>query len=53
MTRTILLDAVSTAEDEQSKAHVAREILEAEDLGLSVQVLQECGGVRVVNPPSG
>jgi predicted nucleic acid-binding protein len=37
----VLLYAVSTAEDERAKATTAREILEAEDLALSVQVLQE------------
>lgn len=37
----VLLYAVSTAEDEAGKARAARAILEEEDLGLSVQVLQE------------
>jgi predicted nucleic acid-binding protein len=37
----ILLYAISTAADETSKAKTAREILNSEDLGLSVQVLQE------------
>jgi predicted nucleic acid-binding protein len=37
----VLLYAASTAEDERDKALRAREILEAEDLALSVQVLQE------------
>jgi predicted nucleic acid-binding protein len=37
----VLLYAASTALDERSKACVAREILEAQDLALSVQVLQE------------
>lgn len=37
----VLLYSVSTARDEAAKAEVARRILEAEDLGLSVQVLQE------------
>ena len=35
------LYAVSTADDERAKSEAAREILEAEDLALSVQVLQE------------
>ncbi len=37
----ILLYAISTAAEERSKAEVARELLEADDLALSVQVLQE------------
>jgi predicted nucleic acid-binding protein len=37
----VLLYAASTAPDERAKAAAAREILEAEDLALSVQVLQE------------
>jgi predicted nucleic acid-binding protein len=37
----VLLYALSTADDERAKAAAAREILAAEDLGLSVQVLQE------------
>jgi predicted nucleic acid-binding protein len=37
----VLLYAASTAPDERPKATTAREILEAEDLALSVQVLQE------------
>jgi predicted nucleic acid-binding protein len=37
----ILLYAISTAPDEQEKARVALEILQADDLALSVQVLQE------------
>jgi predicted nucleic acid-binding protein len=37
----VLLYAASTAPDERAKATAAREILEAEDLALSVQVLQE------------
>jgi predicted nucleic acid-binding protein len=37
----ILLYAASTAAAEATKARIARELLEAEDLGLSVQVLQE------------
>ncbi len=37
----VLLYAVSTAADERAKAEQARGILEAGDLGLSVQVLQE------------
>ena len=37
----ILLYAVSTADDEQEKAEVARRVLDDADLGLSVQVLQE------------
>ena len=37
----VLLYAASTADDERDKALRAREILEADDLGLSVQVLQE------------
>lgn len=37
----VLLYAASTAPDERSKARIARELLEAEDLALSVQVLQE------------
>lgn len=37
----VLLYALSTADDEREKALVAREILADEDLGLSVQVLQE------------
>jgi predicted nucleic acid-binding protein len=37
----VLLYAASTADDERAKAARAREILQAEDLALSVQVLQE------------
>jgi len=37
----VLLYAVSTAPGEASKARVARELLDADDLALSVQVLQE------------
>jgi predicted nucleic acid-binding protein len=37
----VLLYAASTVRDERSKARIARELLEAEDLALSVQVLQE------------
>ncbi len=37
----VLLYAVSTADDERAKAGVARALLEAPDLVLSVQVLQE------------
>jgi predicted nucleic acid-binding protein len=37
----VLLYAASTADDERDKALRAREILDAEDLALSVQVLQE------------
>ena len=37
----VLLHAVSTATDERQKARMARELLESEDLALSVQVLQE------------
>jgi len=37
----VLLYAASTADDEKDKALRAREILEHEDLALSVQVLQE------------
>ena len=37
----ILLYAASTADDEREKAQRARAILDAEDLALSVQVLQE------------
>jgi predicted nucleic acid-binding protein len=37
----VLLYAVSTSPDEVAKAHRARTLLEAEDLALSVQVLQE------------
>jgi predicted nucleic acid-binding protein len=37
----VLLYAASTAEDEREKALRARDLLEAEDLALSVQVLQE------------
>ena len=37
----LLLYALSTAPEEQSKARAARAVLEADDLGLSVQVLQE------------
>jgi predicted nucleic acid-binding protein len=37
----ILLYAISTAPKERGKARTARAILEAEDLALSVQVLQE------------
>ena len=37
----ILLYAVSTAAEEQPQAAVARALLEADDLALSVQVLQE------------
>jgi predicted nucleic acid-binding protein len=37
----VLLYALSTAREEAAKARAAREILGAEDLALSVQVLQE------------
>ena len=37
----ILLYAVSTAKKEQAKSEVARGLLDADDLALSVQVLQE------------
>lgn len=37
----VLLCAASTAKDERSKTRIARELLEADDLALSVQVLQE------------
>ena len=37
----VLLYAVSTASAEVAKASVARDLLEADDLALSVQVLQE------------
>lgn len=37
----VLLYAVSTAADEAAKAATARALLDAEDLALSVQVLQE------------
>lgn len=37
----ILLYAVSTAAEEQSKSGIALSLLEADDLALSVQVLQE------------
>ncbi len=37
----VLLYAISTANEEKVKARVARELLDANDLGLSVQVLQE------------
>lgn len=37
----VLLYSVSTAEDERAKAETARAILDAGDLALSVQVLQE------------
>jgi predicted nucleic acid-binding protein len=37
----VLLYAASTADDEREKTLRAREILEAEDLALSVQILQE------------
>ncbi len=37
----VLLYAVSTAAEERGKARVARELLEGDDLALSVQVLQE------------
>jgi predicted nucleic acid-binding protein len=37
----VLLYAVSTAPGEASKARAARELLDADDLALSVQVLQE------------
>jgi predicted nucleic acid-binding protein len=37
----VLLYAVSTAPSEAEKARVARRLLEADDLALSVQVLQE------------
>ena len=37
----VLLYAVSTTPSEAARARVARDILEAEDLALSVQVLQE------------
>lgn len=37
----VLLYAVSTAQDEKRKARIALDILNSEDLALSVQVLQE------------
>ncbi len=37
----ILLYAVSTSREEQRKAGIARALLDSQDLGLSVQVLQE------------
>jgi len=37
----VLLYAASTATDEREKARRARDVLDSEDLGLSVQVLQE------------
>ena len=37
----ILLYAASTAREEENKARIARELLDSEDLALSVQVLQE------------
>jgi predicted nucleic acid-binding protein len=37
----VLLYAISTAPEEEDKARIAREILEANDLVLSIQVLQE------------
>jgi predicted nucleic acid-binding protein len=37
----VLLYAVSTAEEERAERRVARRVLEADDWGLSVQVLQE------------
>lgn len=37
----VLLYAASTVPEERSKARIARELLEARDLALSVQVLQE------------
>ena len=37
----VLLYAASTADDERDKTLRARELLESEDLALSVQVLQE------------
>ncbi len=37
----VLLYAVSTARNEQKKARIAREILDANDLALSVQVIEE------------
>ena len=37
----ILLYAASTAAEEAPKAHIARGLLESEDLALSVQVVQE------------
>jgi predicted nucleic acid-binding protein len=37
----VLLYAASTAPEEEAKARAARELLEADDLALSVQVLQE------------
>lgn len=37
----VLLYAITTAEDEREKSERARKILEARDLALSVQVLQE------------
>ncbi len=37
----VLLYAVSTVPQERAKAQIAREILQADDLALSVQVLQE------------
>ena len=40
----ILLYAISTTPEEQPKAQVALQLLDAGDLGLSVQVLQEFYG---------
>jgi predicted nucleic acid-binding protein len=37
----VLLYAASTAPEEEGKARVARDLLESDDLALSVQVLQE------------
>ena len=37
----VLLYAISTAPDEKRKARIALDLLESEDLALSVQVLQE------------
>jgi predicted nucleic acid-binding protein len=37
----VLLYAVSTADDESAKAKLARQVLQEDDLALSVQVLQE------------
>jgi predicted nucleic acid-binding protein len=37
----ILLYAASTAPEEERKAHIALDLLDSEDLALSVQVLQE------------
>jgi predicted nucleic acid-binding protein len=37
----VLLYAISKAPDEQDKARIALETLQSEDLGLSIQVLQE------------